>query len=62
MDVLRYMRAMQARHLETVWERKQQAMKKDGKVKATELSAEDWEQILEIDTLLQAFKDAQETK
>ncbi len=56
MDILRYMRAMEARGMEGMENTRRQVTKKDGKIKGSDLSKEDWLEILELDDLVEQYK------
>lgn len=56
MNILRYLQAMQAREMESIDGVRRQVTKKDGKVKGSDLSPEEWENILELDDLVEQYK------
>ncbi len=56
MNILRYLQAMQAREMETVDGVRRQVTKKNGKVKGSDLSKEEWKDILELDELVEQYK------
>lgn len=56
MDVLRYMRALEARSLETTDGMRRQVQKKGGGKVGDELTKEQWKEILDLDKLVEEYK------
>lgn len=55
MNIFRYLRAMEARGIENLENLRKEQGKKDGKVKASDISTSDWERIRNHDELEKEF-------
>lgn len=62
MDIMRYLRAMEARQLESIKETRSEIKKKGGRIKSSDLSSSQWEEIKTFDKLVDAFRQRFEVK